>query len=231
MKKAKSTVSEHQGPAGIIPESTAGRMIHPQLVGPHPSMCLGLRYSRRMHHLNPTPPLTGWLAGLARFPPMSRRRTTFARVKRGARIDELLERNVARDRLTPVVDPKGTHELLLVHALVSKNALGDVGHVVAWRQKPWEHHLQCAPVQRMYARFSVHGAHIGGRRCLGLVETRQPRAIRRVVASAHCRRGRVYHGTRPGDPRVDARRGHGKPSEFVEPSPSWWRSASQFSRR
>ena len=142
-----------------------------------------------MHHFNPTQFIPGWLA---RLPTMTSFRRTLAWMKRATRVDVPFIRSVACARLAPVADPDRAHELLLVHGLISQHALGNVGHVVARRQKIWENHLQCAPIQRMDARFSVHGAHVRGCRFFRSVETRPPRPVERLVASGHrCERGIV----------------------------------------
>ena len=135
-----------------------------------------------MHHFNPTQFLPGWLA---RLPTMTSFSRTLAWMKRATRVDVPFIRSVACARLAPVADPDRAHELLLVHGLISQHALGNVGHVVARRQKIWENHLQCAPIQRMDARFSVHGAHVRGCRFFRSVETRPPRPVERLVASGH----------------------------------------------
>ena len=135
-----------------------------------------------MHHLNPTQFLPGWLA---RLPTMTSFSRTLAWMKRATRVDIPFIRSVACARLASVADPDHAHELLLVHGLISQHALGNVGHVVARRQKIRENHLQCAPIQRMDARFSVHGAHVRGCRFFRSVETRPPRPVERLVASGH----------------------------------------------
>jgi hypothetical protein len=147
-----------------------------------------------MHHFNPTQFLPGWLA---RLPTMTSFSRTLAWMKRATRVDVPFIRSVACARLAPVADPDRAHELLLVHGLISQHALGNVGHVVARRQKIWENHLQCAPIQRMDARFSVHGAHVRGCRFFRSVETRPPRPVERLVASGHRWRNthRGFNGT------------------------------------